>query len=413
MVYVFVNSSIKIKINQFEPIYNLKEYIQNETNIPIHKQILYYNGFKLHNNKSILDYNINNWSNIELTTELKGGFDTLSALMWLLYICGFLLYLLLMISGLMPIIARAYSYLVDWSLKKLGELIGIGNNKYYQSFVFIITFLVSLFIVYYFVYATTAFTTFPLVYTRTDNVCKSIQTSNDVGWWVAIFFIIFYGILNIPNIFTNIIEDATKINVAFEAILNPFISTFRNFANEGKFAPFYAIPFVGTPFLSGYGMAIDISSQAVVDGLGFASKYNCKENSTELANLLMGKTRSIGGAEWGSIIRNIVREYNAEELVKMISIGLDEKKLEDYKCHVDNMPFWQKFGKISTEYYMSKTTAQGFCFGLRFINAIDKFLKSIGGSDQIANIIKTGNLSGMVSLIVFIICIILAMLNII
>lgn len=413
MINVFVNSSIKIKINEFESIYSLKEYIERYTDIPLDKQILYYNGFVLKNNCCILDYNIRNWDNIHMTTGMNGGFDTLSILLWLLYICGFLLYLLVMVSGLMPIIARSYSYLLDWSLRKFGEMAGISDNRFYKSFIFVVTFILSIFIIYYFVYASTALITFPVFYKRFGKACRAVKSSDTIGFWVSIFFIILYGILNVPNIITNLIEDATKINKAFEAILNPFISTFRNFANEGKFLPFYAIPFIGTPFLSGYGMAIDISSRAIIDDLGFASTFDCNKNPKEIADLLMGRTKSVGGREWGTIIRNLVREYNAGELVKMISIGLDKNKLDNYKCHVENMPFWKKFGGIAMEYNMAKATSDGFCFGLKFISAINNFLKSLGGSDQIANIIKTGNISGMVSLLVFIICFILAMLNII
>ena len=77
-----------------------------------------------------------------------------------------------------------------------------------------------------------------------------------------------------------------------------------------------------------------------------------------------------------------------------------------------NMPFWDRGGEIAGKYYIAKYATNGFCFALRFMNVISGVLDSIGGSSQIANMIKTGNVAGIISFFVFIICIILALFNV-
>ncbi len=61
---------------------------------------------------------------------------------------------------------------------------------------------------------------------------------------------------------------------------------------------------------------------------------------------------------------------------------------------------------------VSKYVTDGFCFALKFVRAISNILDSMGGSASIANMIRTGNMGGVIGFIVLIITLILAMLNI-
>lgn len=410
MINIFINNDLNFKINEYESIYNLKNMIKNKTKIDIDNQLLYHNNKLLNNNISLIEYNINDHDHLSLNYNMKGGksFDTLTILMWLLYICVFGLYLLILASGLIPVIAHAYAYALNWSLLKIGNLFNIGGSEIYKTIVFVFMFIISIVIVYYFVYATTSFVIFPIMYTYFDDVCKGIKKSNNIGWWVALFFIIIYGIFNIPNFLLNIIDDATKLNIILKVIIDPILGLLDNFANVGKFIGIYAIPFLGTPFLEGYHLAVSLISTGIKDVTDMSTLYSCdNEESRKKLGLILRKSN-----KEGSPIRDWIVSYKAEDLIDVVIIGLIPKLFNYYECQVKNMPFWDRGGEIAGKYYIAKYATNGFCFALRFMNAISGVLDSIGGSSQIANMIKTGNIAGIISFFVFIICIILALFNV-
>ncbi len=183
MINIFINNDLNFKINEYESIYTLKNMIKNKTKVDTNNQLLYHNGKLLNDNISLIEYNINDHDNITMNYSMKGGknYDTLTILMWLLYTCALTLYLLILASGLIPVIAHAYAYVLNWSLLKIGGLFNIGGSEIYKKIVFVIMFIVNLGIVLAFVYATTSFISFPLMYTYFDDVCKGIKKSNGIG----------------------------------------------------------------------------------------------------------------------------------------------------------------------------------------------------------------------------------------
>jgi hypothetical protein len=409
MINVFINN-LNYKINQYESIHSLKTLIQIKTKIDINNQLLYYRGKLLNDNISLIEYNINDHDILTMNHNMKGGnIDTLTILMWLLYFCALGLFLLILISGLIPVIANAYGYILHWMLIKIGYLLGMGNNKMYEMFVFTVMFIVSIFIVYYFVYATTSFIAFPLMYTYFDDLCKGIQKSNSIGWWVSIFFIIIYGLFNIPNFILNSSENMIETNFLLGAIINPFLGVIENFANIGKFAGLYAIPFLGTPFLEGYHLAVSLIATLTKNAIDMSTLFNCNdtESRKKLGLLLRNANKE------GSPLRDWIVSYHAEKFMEAVIIGLIPEKLTYYECEVNKMPFWDKFGETAGKYYAAKYTSSGFCFALRFMKAISGVVDSIGGSSQLANMIRTGNIGGIISFMVFIICIILGIFNVI
>ena len=67
---------LNIKLHNSSSILRVKQLIYKKYQIPIKKQLLYHNGIYLKNNKSILTYNLNAYSNIEIKHfHLKGGDD--------------------------------------------------------------------------------------------------------------------------------------------------------------------------------------------------------------------------------------------------------------------------------------------------------------------------------------------------
>jgi hypothetical protein len=409
MIQVTINNSLNFCINEIESIYNLKELIKNKINIDINNQILHYQHMILDNNKSLQEYNIKNNSNLILIHSINGGFDTLSLLMLLIYICAFVLYILILVSGLIPIIAHIYGYLFNWILSKIGNITGLSTNRYYNGFTHVIIFILSFVIVYYFVYALTSFITFPIMYTRFDQLCKSMSISNKIGFWVALFFIIIYGIFNIPNFILDITIDMTNMNYIVATILKPILGLLENFANVGKFVGIYAIPFLGTPFLEGYHFAVDMMSSSIEQSIELSKSFNCdsQQSKKNIGLILKEQNRQ------GTLLYDFIKNYRAENIVESLIIGLIPEIYNSYKQKVDNMPIWDKFGEVAGKFYTAKYVTKGFCFALKFLHIVANVLNSFGGSAQLANMIKTGNIGGLIGFVVFIICIILALLNII
>ncbi len=409
MIQVFINTSLGIKINEYESIYNLKEYICNKTDIDIDDQMIYHHGQILKNNKCCKEYGIRDHDNLIMNRTINGGFDTMSILMWLIYLCVFMFYILIMASGLIPVVAHTYGYMLDWAIGAAGGLLGIGGNRYFKAAKYIIMFIVSIAIIYYFVYALTSFMSFPIVYAKTDKICDSIISSNNVGWWVALFFIIVYGLFNIPNFILNVGLEASNLNFIIGAIIQPVLGILENFANIGKFAAIYAIPFVGTPFLDGYHIAVGLIATAIKEGVDATELFSC--NNLALKKKLGMALRSL--TEKGSPLHDWVISYHAEKIIDSVIIGLIPELYNNYECKVNNMVFWQKFGNTAGKFYAAKYGSEGFCFALRLMQGIAGVLDNLGGSSQLANMIRTGNMGGLIGLIVFIICIILALFGII
>lgn len=409
-ILIYNDKTYTIKVNEYISVLNLKEKIYQLSNINIHDQILYHNGKILSDNMTLKESNIINNSIIHLNKKILGGFDTFSILMWIIYVVLLLIYLLLLISGILPVIAHGYEYILEWSLKKLGSLFGIANNKAYVIFIWILTFILRILIIYYFVYAITTFIIFPIIYSKKDKLCSSFQLSNKFGWIVALVFIIIYAIFNIPDELLSMLRYLGKLTPYVNVIVSPLSGVLQEFADVGKYAGIYAIPFVGTPFLEGYHTAISFATSLLKQGVDFISQYNCDDDDQRRK---LG--RFIKSAPNNPELKDWIKSYNAGVLVEILPIALIPELYNRYKCKVDNLPFWEKinpFNKEASEFYTAKYASQGFCFALNIIRGLSGMLDSIGGSEQIANMIKSGNMAGVGAFIAFIICFILVLLNV-
>lgn len=399
MVLVFVkyDESFSININHVESIYNLKEKIREKTNIKTEEQILYHNGKLLNDDISILESNILNNDTIYLSKIINGGFDSFSLLLVLVYLICIMIYILLLLSGLIPIISHIYSYLLEWIMKKFVGLFKLGDNRYVMAIVWIIIFIIKIFIIYFFMYAFSAFLIFPLVYYFKDHLCNSFRISSDFGFILSLSFVILYGLLSIPDEVLAFARYIGDLSVYADLITSPFLSFLQEFADIGKFGAFYAIPYIGTPFLEGYHSAISIAAELLKDGVDLISDYNCDdEKSLKMIGRIILNWKKI------PVLKDWIQSYNAQKIVEVLPIAIFPEINNYYACEVNNLPFWQKinpFNSVPAKYYAANYTLKGFCTALNIIRSISGFLDSIGGSMQIANMIKTGNVAGLLTLI--------------
>jgi hypothetical protein len=111
------------------------------------------------------------------------------------------------------------------------------------------------------------------------------------------------------------------------------------------------------------------------------------------------------------ILKDWIKSYHFEKIIESIIIGLIPELYKNYECQVKQMPIWQKFGNVAGKYYVAKYATDGFCFALKLLKSISSVFDHIGGSSQLANMIRTGNIGGIIGLLVFIICLIMAFMG--
>lgn len=396
------NKTKTIEVNKFESIYSLKSIISEIYKIEISNFDLYHQCEILKDNTPIYK-RIKNNQIIHVHNKLKGGrIDILSLIFTFFYILILLAFVLILLMGFLPLIGYVYSYLLEWSLNYVAKLFNFDNNYWYKIFIWILTFILQIGTAYYFVYASSTMILFPLVYMWKDSICSTILSSNRIGYIMAVTFIIVYALFNIPNGFLNLTQDAANVSVYGRLLFQPITKILTQIANEGKFAPLYAIPFVGTPFLSGYHTIIQLLANAGVLGIEKLGTYKTTPEGLQT-------------------IGNIAREYSANPLkypvlnaflkragltnaIKLAPIYLIPEIRNKYECAISNMPFWKKyFSNIGASYYSSKMAVAGITFALELIHVISNIVENIGGPMVIANIIKTGNIAGFFTTIALII----------
>ena len=106
-LYIEHDERFSININPINSIYSLKEIISNELKNNI--STLYFKGLPLNDEKTLLESNIKNNDIIYAHKGLKGGIDTFTVLIFLIYLIFILVFLILLFSGLLPIVSLTYS----------------------------------------------------------------------------------------------------------------------------------------------------------------------------------------------------------------------------------------------------------------------------------------------------------------
>lgn len=400
---LFINSKLH-DINPYESIYSIKHNLNNF-------QTLYHNGFILDDHKCLKYYNITENSSLYFSNGLKGGFDVFYIIVWFIYIICILLYFLILISGLLPVIAHVYDYILLWTIRKFGSLLGIDNNNIFKLFTWSFSFVLRIFIVYFFVYAFTSFAMLFLFYNYYGDVCKTMKTSNLLGYIVSITFIIIYGIFNIPDELLLLFNEGMKINTFAATFGQPLGGLLQQIADVGKWTPIYAIPIVGTPILTSYHFAVSTIATALYDSTSYMQLFNC-DNKQVMEK--MGKMFEC--YDKFPPLKDLAKSYHLENFFKMVAIGLIPKKKEYYKCLAEKQPFWEKlilWGNAG-KYYTATSAVSVLCTVLAIIKGFNTMLSNeIGGSLQLANMIKTGSLAGIGGVIALLISIILVFFGII
>lgn len=259
LIRIFVNKTTLIDISKYSSLYSLKCIIHEKiySNISFGEFKTYrisFNGKILNNdNISLISYQLDDNSNISVEKKLEGG--NWSSLFWLYTIYGicFLLYIVFLLTGLIPVIANLIGSIFKVTIFNIINYFTKGKNdtttlimkKIVHYIIYILSFCFTLF----FVWSLTAYIVFPFYYFKTNDYCKSGLAAKHVGKVTMFWYMFVYCMYNfidvVLNQFTNIVENKSVPSI-FRTILEPFIFTTEKSWDSSKFIPIKMIPFLGT-----------------------------------------------------------------------------------------------------------------------------------------------------------------------
>ena len=419
MITIFINNKediIKLNINEFISIYSLKTLIANKYKTNIDDIELFYNGKILKNNTSLYSNNILNNTNIFCNTnKLLGGSLVLKILFMILYIISIILYILLLCIGIIPLFSHIYtniaSELIDYILKKLGY--NNGNFSIIRMIIKMFTFFMKFFSVYYTVYFLSMIIVFPRLYLKKYDICGSVKVSKKIGKTIAMIFFIIYILFNIPDIIETSLIDLTNFNLSgnqtggpliITSWLNPFLATIIEPLDEAKFSFIFAIPFVGTPTIEAYHGIIDVVVELIFSTLDSTQDISCEEGGMDKLLYILKNWQSIPP------LKEFIKTQDLVSTINLLIPAFDNKIRDDLLEEIKTYSFWRRYNPFVNKvfkYYSSGVIYTITCFILKILHYSDDELNKAGNVEQVANMIKVGNISGVCSSIALIIIFIL------
>ncbi len=405
---IYNDKPLFIDINKLASIHELKYLIFEKTNIDVDKQILYCNGKVLQNNDLVC-------TPIRVIERLDGGkkiqhYDILTILFWLAYINLILLFIVLLFSGLLTVVAHLYEFALEWILDVIGSITTIDQYTIYKIIKWIFVFIIRIFIIYFFIYASSAFIAYPFAHWYKGSYCEGIQSANWVGFIVAIVFIIIYGIMNIPDEITALVKSIGGLSDITKLIVNPLVGFLDEVIDTGKYIFLYPIPGLGAVF-EGYFFGVDFTTSSIKKTEAYTKPYDCEteEGKNKIRRLLKLWENYPGISEQ-------VANFHLEDIMEAVKIRFNDKDFAKLQCDYENLPVWNRynpFHALTGKYFLANYGTGGFCFVLQVIKTITGMIGKIGGPNQVANMIKSGSVAGVFSIIALLIMFILIICHVV
>ena len=407
-IQVFINNDV-LDISPFSSVYSLKDKIKKikkYINIPFENINLHYQGKLLSDKKSLFFYNIEENSNIDLILTVKGG-DSSHLQLYLIYFLVVILYLTFIISGLPPILANSFFYIFKNTLLSIFTKIPewIINIS---SFIFLNISLI------FFIWSSSAYIIFPWLYTNNYDYCNSGLAAMNIGFWIMFSYMIIYGPFNSVDFFCDKAE-AIVNSESIPKILKPTITMMeytKNVWDNLKITPLYAIPVVGLIFFRIHNaMASNISYIYYI--LNIIDKFNCKDKDTvktlsdvfnninNIITLNVKVPSNIQDILLDASIIQVTKKYKSEFLVKLLKYGFSDLNLEQLNKELEKgEPGWEI---NSINRFIARSIVSFFCDFLIFSDNLKILLNEVGSENSIINMIKTGQIAGLISAIFLII----------
>ena len=484
LIRIFINEKNVIEISPYASLYSLKEQVNKKVykNLPFDNISLHFKGKPLiDNSKALLSYGIENDSILLANVKTNGGYSTSTLILIGFYMLAIPCYFIFLMSGLPPVMANIFSFVFDNTVLGIFEYFQKKRDDNFLEFIRnwiikpILSF-ITIFSTIIFIWITTAYIVFPFYYLiRGKTYCDAGLTAKHVGKITTIGYMMVYGSFNILDFLLNITQYATNFFpvLLIKGTASASIQTTKEAWDLTKFAPFYAIPFLGQMLMT-FHIFLEEGIGLLYESLDVIGQYNCDDENTtsllcSLTTQLQKELAKYGGTghhthtkenksiaskykkqdmnakiqsridkmqsrleikEMAGIFIEPVKNYKLEPLLKLLQRGFCDQALKDKiqqgvlnkglepltedqlnamlpkldKTDFDMNTFKGRLNRWSSGFFMSF-----FCQILEALRDITNTLWGIGTENQVINMIKTGQIAGIVAIVVFIIDTILNM----
>jgi hypothetical protein len=225
---------------------------------------------------------------------------------------------------------------------------------------------------------------------------------------------IIYGPFNSVDFFCDKAE-AIVNSESIPKILKPTITMMeytKNVWDNLKITPLYAIPVIGQIFLYIHN-AIASNISYIYYILNIIDKFNCKDKDTvktlsdvfnninNIITLNVKVPSNIQNILLDASILQVTKKYKSEFLVKLLKYGFSDLNLEQLNKELENgEPGWEI---NSVNRFIARYIVSFFCDFLIFSDNLKILLNEVGSENSIINMIKTGQIAGLISAIFLII----------
>lgn len=286
----------------------------------------------------------------------------------------------------------------------------------YDAFLFILKNGITLI----FVYTFAAILAYPILLYKTAEQCKSLDLASYVGIMTATVYFLLYGLyFNLTDTIISIYLFASSVLPTFLKFIPDFlVNIVQSSWDQGKFAGFYVLPGIGEALLT-YHQNIESVMIYIKEFLDQIAPFGCdNENKYQNIQKLFAqlvykngkngeKIQHIGRARFTdnymiSVLREFIMTYNLDATVKLSNDGFNEDTINEAKFISE--PFFKKI--ISSDYWnwqVSSIIKSIICIIFNFGDIANNFIDAMYGPAGVDNMIKSGNISGIITWTAFIV----------
>jgi hypothetical protein len=454
-INIFVNKNKTIKISPLSSFYTLKKEVQNKIS-PEHNLNIYYNGKKITNESvPLIKLGITDNSSLIAIPNLNGGNNSTSYLLWIIYILLVLCYFLFLASGFLTLFANIFAVTFSDTIMVVINWL-LGNKKsiitgIIKLFIRFLTWILKNFITFIAVWVLTSYIMFPILYDRENKYCESALAAKSIGWWAMFIFTLFYMYLNIGDAIINVAQAVvTELPMIFDATISPGLQGFKEISDYVKYGFMYMLPGVEI-----YHEVVSEIIYLLFESTAVIGTFDCnnKEQAKQLCGLFNTLKDMTGGITMKtfrknlqllkrkgvnnlSTVKNHFKNKNSTQLNKIadqetknqdedpklglmgkLSLASSKEFIKNYRlgpglkllargfCDIytkeNGKPLEENkdFPVNSFNRWSSGLFTSFFCQIVEAVNDFQTVLNNVGSDNQIVNMIETGNVAGVMSLI--------------
>lgn len=289
-IRVFVNKRNLIETSPFTSLYSFRQAVREKLWSDVDHDLtlnMYLSGKRLGNESdtiSLTKLGFEDNSNVTVTPSVKGGFNTIAWLLWIIYYLCLAGYVIFLFSGFITLFANIFAVTFNNTIFSVITYFMSDPNstfaKFMKLFIRFCTWMLRHFATLFFVWILTAYMIFPWFYGKANKYCESALAAKRVGWWAMFIFTIIYVYMNIGDFVFNIAQEiAGESPQIIDASVSPPLQGFKEVWDQLKELIFDLIPGVAS-----YHMIVEEVIFALYDVSGIVGQMDCQD--TEMLSTL-------------------------------------------------------------------------------------------------------------------------------